>query len=64
MRRRCWPVGATTTLPPVEDMQAWEAERIKASGDGAKFALVFTDVEENRRRGGGRGWTAVASVST
>ncbi|KAI0128684.1 hypothetical protein BJ170DRAFT_341175 [Xylariales sp. AK1849] len=33
-------------LPPVEEQQRWETERIKSRGDGPKFALVFPDFEE------------------
>ncbi|KAM0559854.1 hypothetical protein ACHAPJ_003802 [Fusarium lateritium] len=45
-------------LPPVEEMQKWEEDRIKARGDGAKFALVFPDFEdyfETLRRLAGEG---------
>ena len=31
------------TLPSVEEMRNWETERIRARGDGPKFALVFPD---------------------
>jgi hypothetical protein len=34
------------TLPPTEEMQSWEENRIKVRGDGAKFALVFPDFED------------------
>ncbi|KAK7429784.1 hypothetical protein QQZ08_003629 [Neonectria magnoliae] len=34
------------TLPPVEEMRRWEAERIRSRGDGAKFALIFPDFED------------------
>lgn len=33
------------TLPSFDEMRRWEAERIKARGDGMKFALVFPDFE-------------------
>ncbi|KAF6822204.1 dimethylaniline monooxygenase [Colletotrichum plurivorum] len=33
-------------LPPVEEQQRWEEERVARRGDGAKFALVFPDFEE------------------
>ncbi|KAK2879508.1 hypothetical protein FQN49_000810 [Arthroderma sp. PD_2] len=39
-------LAGRATLPPVEDMQAWEAERIKARGDGVKFTLIFPDFED------------------
>ncbi|KAH7159545.1 hypothetical protein B0J13DRAFT_432366 [Dactylonectria estremocensis] len=34
------------TLPPVDEMRKWEAERIKSRGDGPKFALIFPDFED------------------
>ncbi|KAM0435889.1 hypothetical protein ACHAPT_002781 [Fusarium lateritium] len=34
------------TLPSVEEMQKWEAERIKSRGDGPKFSVVFPDFED------------------
>ncbi|KPM45289.1 hypothetical protein AK830_g1296 [Neonectria ditissima] len=34
------------TLPPAEEMRRWEEDRIKARGDGAKFALIFPDFED------------------
>ncbi|KAH8669143.1 hypothetical protein BX600DRAFT_497083 [Xylariales sp. PMI_506] len=33
-------------LPPVEEMQAWEATRIKARGDSIKFTLIYPDFED------------------
>lgn len=33
-------------LPPLEEMQAWEAQRIKEKGDGPKFLMVFPEFEE------------------
>jgi hypothetical protein len=46
------------TLPPLEEMRAWEEKRIKEKGDGAKFSLVFPDFEdyfETLRRLAGEG---------
>ncbi|KAG7286292.1 hypothetical protein NEMBOFW57_008600 [Staphylotrichum longicolle] len=34
------------TLPPLGEMRAWEEQRIKEKGDGARFSLVFPDFEE------------------
>lgn len=34
------------SLPPLEEMQKWEADRIKARGDGVKFTLIFPDFED------------------
>ncbi|KAF2847079.1 flavin-containing monooxygenase FMO [Plenodomus tracheiphilus IPT5] len=33
-------------LPPLEEQQRWEAERIAKKGDGVPFTLVFPDFEE------------------
>lgn len=33
-------------LPPVEEQERWEVERIKARGDGPKFTMVFPDFKE------------------
>jgi len=33
-------------LPDVETMERWEAERVRARGDGVKFTLVYPDFEE------------------
>ncbi|KAK4203166.1 hypothetical protein QBC40DRAFT_219782 [Triangularia verruculosa] len=33
-------------LPTVQEMKEWEENRIKASGDGVKFTMVFPDFEE------------------
>lgn len=33
-------------LPSLQEMRDWEAQRIKARGDGPKFALVFPDFED------------------
>lgn len=46
------------TLPPLDEMRRWEAERIKARGDGPRFALLFPDFEdyfETLRRLAGEG---------
>ncbi|KAI1878457.1 uncharacterized protein JN550_000639 [Neoarthrinium moseri] len=32
-------------LPPVEEQEKWEIERIKAKGDGPKFTMVYPDFE-------------------
>ncbi|KAM0336900.1 hypothetical protein ACHAPQ_003634 [Fusarium lateritium] len=34
------------TLPPREEMQRWEDERITTHGDGPKFTVVFPDFED------------------
>ncbi|KAJ6109631.1 hypothetical protein N7486_001866 [Penicillium sp. IBT 16267x] len=39
-------LAGRATLPPVEEMQTWETERIKARGDGVKFTLLFPDFED------------------
>lgn len=39
-------LAGRATLPPVEEMARWEADRIKARGDGVKFTLVFPDFED------------------
>jgi hypothetical protein len=33
-------------LPPIEEQQRWEHERIKARGDGVKFTLVYPDFKD------------------
>lgn len=33
-------------LPPVEEQQKWEADRIAKRGDGGRFTLVFPEFEE------------------
>ena len=38
--------GRTSKLPSLEEMRQWEAERIKARGDGVKFTLIFPDFED------------------
>ncbi|EGX94698.1 Flavin-containing monooxygenase FMO [Cordyceps militaris CM01] len=51
-------LAGRATLPPLEEMRRWEADRIKARGDGPKFALVFPDFEdyfENLRELAGAG---------
>ena len=37
--------GRAAALPSVDEMGRWEAERIKARGDGVKFSLLFPDFE-------------------
>ncbi|KAI0006652.1 hypothetical protein F4779DRAFT_555084 [Xylariaceae sp. FL0662B] len=39
-------LAGRAALPPVEEQERWETERIKARGDGPKFTLVFPDFEE------------------
>ncbi|POS70713.1 dimethylaniline monooxygenase [Diaporthe helianthi] len=34
------------TLPGVEEMRAWEAERVEKKGDGIKFLTIYPDFEE------------------
>lgn len=46
------------TLPPLGEMRAWEEERIREKGDGARFLVVFPDYEdyfETLRRLAGEG---------
>lgn len=38
--------GRAKSLPSLQKMQEWEEARIKARGNGAKFALIFPDFEE------------------
>ena len=39
-------LSGCATLPPLEEQQKWEAERIAKRGDGVRFTLVFPDFEE------------------
>ncbi|CEI67638.1 hypothetical protein FVEN_g5719 [Fusarium venenatum] len=39
-------LAGRSTLPSTEEMESWEEERIKARGDGPKFALIFPDFED------------------
>ncbi|KAI2629962.1 FAD/NAD(P)-binding domain-containing protein [Hypoxylon sp. NC1633] len=39
-------LAGRATLPSVEEQQRWEAERIKARGDGPKFTLVFPEFQD------------------
>lgn len=39
-------LAGRATLPALEEMQQWEATRIKERGDGVKFTLVFPDFED------------------
>jgi hypothetical protein len=39
-------LAGRATLPPLEEMQKWETERIKLRGDGVKFTLIFPDFED------------------
>lgn len=39
-------LAGRTTLPPIDEMRRWEAERIKARGDGVKFTLIYPDFED------------------
>lgn len=34
------------SLPSLEEMRKWEADRIEARGDGVKFTLIFPDFED------------------
>lgn len=34
------------SLPPLEEMQKWEADRVKARGDGVKFTMIYPDFED------------------
>jgi hypothetical protein len=38
-------LAGRATLPPVEEQQAWEQERISTLGDGPGFALLYPDFE-------------------
>lgn len=45
-------------LPSLDEMRKWEADRIKARGDGPKFTLIYPDFEdyfEELRRLAGEG---------
>ncbi|KAF2654459.1 FAD/NAD(P)-binding domain-containing protein [Lophiostoma macrostomum CBS 122681] len=39
-------LSGRATLPPVEDQQKWEEDRISKKGDGPAFTLVFPDFED------------------
>ena len=39
-------LAGRATLPPLEEMKIWEAERVKSRGDGVKFTLLFPDFED------------------
>lgn len=39
-------LAGRATLPPLEEMKNWEAERVKSRGDGVKFTLLFPDFED------------------
>ncbi|KAJ4363118.1 hypothetical protein N0V83_010238 [Neocucurbitaria cava] len=39
-------LAGRATLPPLEEQQRWEEERIKKRGDGAQFILIFPDFED------------------
>ncbi|KAJ5780606.1 hypothetical protein N7457_005766 [Penicillium paradoxum] len=39
-------LAGRATLPPLEEMQKWETERVKARGDGVKFTLIHPDFED------------------
>ncbi|KAF1952538.1 FAD/NAD(P)-binding domain-containing protein [Byssothecium circinans] len=39
-------LSGRATLPPLEEQQRWEKERIAKKGDGALFTLIFPDFEE------------------
>lgn len=38
-------LAGRATLPPFEEQQKWERDRIAQRGDGAKFTLVYPDFE-------------------
>ncbi|KAI1370374.1 hypothetical protein F4677DRAFT_364744 [Hypoxylon crocopeplum] len=55
-------LAGRANLPPVEEQQRWEAERIKVRGDGPKFTLVFPEFEdyfETVRRLAGPGYSGL-----
>lgn len=39
-------LAGRATLPPLEEQQRWERERIAKKGDGPGFTLVYPDFEE------------------
>ncbi|KAK3346497.1 hypothetical protein B0T25DRAFT_520898 [Lasiosphaeria hispida] len=39
-------LAGRATLPPTDEMKAWETSRMRERGDGAKFMLIFPDFEE------------------
>ncbi|RSH77173.1 uncharacterized protein EHS24_003810 [Apiotrichum porosum] len=39
-------LAGRATLPSLEEQRKWEADRIAARGDGAKFSLIFPDFED------------------
>lgn len=39
-------LAGRASLPPLDEMRKWEADRIKARGDGVKFTLLFPDFED------------------
>lgn len=39
-------LAGRTALPPVEEQQRWEEDRVKKRGDGVKFTLIFPDFED------------------
>lgn len=39
-------LAGRATLPPLDEMRKWEAERVKARGDGVKFTLLFPNFED------------------
>lgn len=39
-------LASRATLPPLDEMRRWEAERVKVRGDGVKFTLLFPDFED------------------
>lgn len=39
-------LAGRAALPPLAEQEKWEADRIAARGDGAKFTLVFPDFED------------------
>ncbi|OJJ84648.1 uncharacterized protein ASPGLDRAFT_25325 [Aspergillus glaucus CBS 516.65] len=39
-------LAGRATLPPLDEMRRWEAERVKVRGDGVKFTLLFPNFED------------------
>ncbi|KAH8688671.1 hypothetical protein GQ44DRAFT_637926 [Phaeosphaeriaceae sp. PMI808] len=39
-------LAGRTTLPPLEEQQRWETDRIAKRGDGVSFTLIFPDFED------------------
>jgi hypothetical protein len=39
-------LAGRASLPPVEEQQRWEQDRIAKKGDGATFTMIFPDFED------------------